>query len=42
MKKKVLITGISRGIGHSIAERFLQEDYIIYGTYFQSEKKHMN
>ena len=39
MRKKVLITGISKGIGRSVAERFLQEGYIIYGTYFHSEKK---
>lgn len=39
MRKKVFITGISKGIGRSIAERFLQEGYIIYGTYFHSEKK---
>lgn len=39
MRKKVLITGVARGIGRSIAECFLQEGYIVYGTYFYSKEK---
>ncbi len=32
--KTVLITGISRGIGRSLADKFLKEGYIVIGTYF--------
>ena len=39
MKKIALITGISRGIGKAIAERFLKGDYIVHGTYFASEEQ---
>ena len=31
MRKKVLVTGVARGIGRSSAERFLHEGYILYG-----------
>lgn len=38
MKKTILITGIGRGIGRAICERFLIEGFIVHGTYFASEK----
>ena len=30
--KSVLITGVSRGIGLSIAKEFIQNDYYVFGT----------
>lgn len=39
MTKKALITGIARGIGKAICERFLNEGYIVYGTYNSSKEK---
>lgn len=35
--KTVLITGISKGIGQALAEKFLSEGYFVIGTYFSSE-----
>jgi NAD(P)-dependent dehydrogenase (short-subunit alcohol dehydrogenase family) len=32
MKKSVLITGISRGIGKALAQKFLSEGYFVIGT----------
>lgn len=39
MKRKVLITGVAKGIGRAVAERFLENDYIVYGTYCSSKDK---
>lgn len=39
MKKKILITGASRGIGKAIACKFLEEGYEIYGSFFNSQDK---
>jgi NAD(P)-dependent dehydrogenase (short-subunit alcohol dehydrogenase family) len=39
MNKKVFITGVSKGIGRAIAERFIKEGYTLYGTYFLDEKR---
>jgi 3-oxoacyl-[acyl-carrier protein] reductase len=39
MSKTVLITGVARGIGKAICERFLNEGYIVHGTFNSSETK---
>lgn len=39
MRKIALVTGASRGIGRSIATKFLQEGYVVYGTFFENEGK---
>lgn len=38
-KKKIVITGGSDGIGYELVLFFLSKDYIIYTTYFSSNKK---
>ena len=37
--KKVLITGVSQGIGRGIAERFLDEGYALFGTFYKGKEK---
>jgi len=39
MKKTVLITGVARGIGRAICEKFLNEGYKVHGTFYSSEEK---
>lgn len=39
MRKTALVTGASRGIGRDIATKFLKEGYIVYGTFFENEKR---
>jgi NAD(P)-dependent dehydrogenase (short-subunit alcohol dehydrogenase family) len=37
--KKVLVTGISKGIGKAICERLVQDGYFVIGTYNTGEKE---
>jgi len=39
MNKTVLITGVARGLGKAICEKFLSEGYIVHGTFNTSEEK---
>ena len=36
---KVLVTGISQGIGRGIAERFLNEGFDLYGSFYRGKEK---
>ena len=37
--RKVLITGVSQGIGRGIAERFLKEGYVLFGSFNKGREK---
>lgn len=37
MKKTVLITGVSGGIGQELCRTFIRNNYIVIGTYFKNE-----
>ncbi|MBL18084.1 MAG: 3-oxoacyl-ACP reductase, partial [Crocinitomicaceae bacterium] len=39
MKKLVLVSGSSRGLGASIARTFIENDYEVAINYFNSEEK---
>jgi Dehydrogenases with different specificities (related to short-chain alcohol dehydrogenases) len=39
MSKTALVTGVARGIGRAIAERFLREGYELFGTYWGNKEK---
>lgn len=40
--KTVLITGVGKGIGHALAEKFLGEGYFVIGTYLSSQPPFTN
>lgn len=37
--KKVLVTGVSQGIGRGIAERFLNEGYVLFGSFNRGKER---
>lgn len=37
--KNALVTGVSQGIGRAIAKKLVNQDYTIYGTYYQSQNQ---
>ena len=38
-KKTALVTGVSRGIGHAIAQKLVSEGYFVHGTYNAGKKE---
>lgn len=42
MSKSVLITGASRNIGKSICEKFINEGFMVYGTYNTTSKEEIS
>ena len=36
MQKSILITGASRGIGKATSQKFLENGWKVYGTFFNS------
>jgi NAD(P)-dependent dehydrogenase (short-subunit alcohol dehydrogenase family) len=39
MKKAILITGVAKGIGHALVNKFIQEGYFVIGIVKSIETK---